>query len=97
MIWLVKFEDILPKVVNSLDVCRLFSRCFFANHFLISETVLDSNCRAARLLADVVHDDLPYTTPQPLLDTEQEISEAEIGVWIDPIGKNFYNVSPSNS
>ena len=49
--------------------------------------VLEGNRAAAGLLAELVHQDYPHAIPEQLRGVNAVVPTADIGIWIDPIGK----------
>ena len=50
-------------------------------------TVLNGNDEAAGILASQAHGSVTLSRPDELCQLEgQEVEEADIGIWIDPIG-----------
>ena len=49
---------------------------------------MDDNKEAASILADIVHTDVYICDQYSTQNLDQNLSVDNLGVWIDPIGKN---------
>ena len=58
-----------------------------------SASVMDDNKEAASILADIVHTDVYICDQYSTQNLDQNLSVDNLGVWIDPIGKNTGLVS----
>lgn len=58
---------------------------------MLLEKVLDNDSTVASLLADQVHKDVPLSDVNCIgdLPSDFHVETADLGIWIDPIGKFF--------
>lgn len=84
------FSNTLGKTV----IVRVCSTCMETTNLLTQ--VLDNDEHTAMLLASEIHRDISINeVPIDNIDLNSyhlEIDVNDVGIWIDPIGKNIYNL-----